>query len=105
MSTARYIGHRRSVARMGAAADTRGMPTMNDEFPPRMDTRTAARFVGLSARTLEKRRLTCTADPPFLKLTSKRVVYDRDELLAWLESKRRASTSDPGPAPPTADAA
>jgi hypothetical protein len=61
-----------------------------------MDTRAAARFVGLSPGTSEKRRLNCTANPPFRKL-GKKVVYDRDELLAWLESKRRASTSDPGP--------
>jgi hypothetical protein len=63
-----------------------------------MDTRTAARFVGLSARTLEKRRLSCTADPPYRKI-GKRVLYDRDELLSWLEGKRRGSTSDPGPMP------
>jgi hypothetical protein len=63
-----------------------------------MDTHTAARFTGLSARTLEKRRLSCTADPPYRKI-GKRVLYDRDELIAWLESKRRASTSDPGTAP------
>jgi hypothetical protein len=69
---------------------------MQEDFPPRMDTRTAARFVGLSARTLEKRRLSCTADPPYRKL-GKRVVYDREELLGWLESKRRLSTSDPRP--------
>lgn len=71
---------------------------MSEPFPPRLSTRQAAEFLGLSARTLEKRRLSCTADPPYRKL-GKRVVYDRDELLAWLESKRRASTSDPGPAP------
>jgi hypothetical protein len=51
---------------------------------------------GLSPRSLEKRRLTASDDPPYRKL-GKRVVYDRDELLAWLDSKRRASTSDPGP--------
>ena len=44
------------------------------------------------------RRLSCTADPPYRKI-GKRVLYDRDELLTWLESKRRASTSDPGPVP------
>jgi len=73
---------------------------MSDDFPPRMNTRAAARFTGLSARTLEKRRVTRTADPPYRKL-GKRVVYDRDELLAWLDSKRRASTSDSGPPPST----
>ena len=76
---------------------------MANDFPPRMDTRTAARFIGLSARTLEKRRLSCTADPPYRKI-GKRVLYDRDELLTWLESKRRASTSDPGPVPTPAAA-
>jgi hypothetical protein len=68
---------------------------MSSDFPPRMDTRTAAEFVGLSPRTLEKRRVTSSGDPPFLKL-GRKVLYDRETLARWLDSKVRASTSDPG---------
>lgn len=74
---------------------------MTETFPVRMDTRMAGRFTGLSPRTLEKRRLLYSDDPPFLKI-GKAVRYDRETLARWLDSKRRASTSDTGCAAPTA---
>ena len=64
------------------------------EVPQRMSTRVAAAYVGLSARTLEKFRIT-GGGPQFLK-PNRRVVYDRDDLDAWLDGKRRLSTSDNG---------
>ena len=54
----------------------------------------AARFVGLSGRTLEKHR-TYGTGPRYSKLGG-RVVYRLDDLLAWVELGAKASTSDPG---------
>ena len=59
-----------------------------------MPTPAAAAYVGLSARTLEKFRIT-GGGPQFLK-PNRRVVYDRDDLDSWLDGKRRRSTSDQG---------
>jgi predicted DNA-binding transcriptional regulator AlpA len=57
----------------------------------------AAAYTRVSASTLAKRRL--LGEPPaFYKLAANRVVYDKADLDAWLESLRRTSTSDEGPA-------
>ena len=64
-------------------------------FPPNyLRTPEAARFVGLSIRTLEKHRIYGTG-PRYSKLGG-RVVYRLDELQAWVERGAKASTSDPG---------
>ena len=54
----------------------------------------AARFLGLSPRTLEKHRVYGTG-PVYHKLGG-RVVYALDDLKAWVARGMRASTSDPG---------
>jgi predicted DNA-binding transcriptional regulator AlpA len=54
----------------------------------------AARFVGLSIRTLEKHRIYGTG-PRYSKLGG-RVVYRVEDLQAWVDSGAKASTSDPG---------
>ena len=54
----------------------------------------AARFLGLSPRTLEKHRVYGTG-PVYHKLGG-RVVYALDDLKAWAARGTRASTSDPG---------
>lgn len=54
----------------------------------------AADYCGSSASTFEKLRLT-GGGPPYLKV-GRRVVYDVRDLDAWLASKKRRSTSDPG---------
>ena len=54
----------------------------------------AARFVGLSIRTLEKHRIYGTG-PRYSKLGG-RVVYAVDDLQSWVQSAAKASTSDPG---------
>ncbi|GGF50603.1 transcriptional regulator [Aliidongia dinghuensis] len=56
----------------------------------------AARFVGLSIRTLEKHRIYGTG-PRYSKLGG-RVVYRVEDLQAWVDSAVKASTSDPGSA-------
>ena len=60
----------------------------------RMRTREAAAYTGLSESTLEKWRI-AGGGPAFLKL-GRVVVYDEHDLSAWLSSRRRMSTSDPG---------
>lgn len=62
------------------------------DFPNRMNTETAARYLGLSARSLEKYRL-IGGGPAYLK-PNRRVVYEREELDRWISSTRRRSTSD-----------
>lgn len=65
-----------------------------DTLPPRyLRTPEAARFLGLSGRTLEKHR-TYGTGPLYRKLGG-RVVYAIADLQAWAESGVRSSTSDP----------
>jgi predicted DNA-binding transcriptional regulator AlpA len=69
------------------------MPTI-DPMARYLRTPEAARFLGLSARTLEKHRVYGTG-PSYRKLGG-RVVYAPEDLQAWAERGTRASTSDPG---------
>lgn len=71
------------------------MSAASIQLPPRyLRTPEAARFVGLSLRTLEKHR-TYGTGPRYAKLGG-RVVYRLEDLQAWVERGIRASTSDPG---------
>ncbi|MHB0978149.1 MAG: type IV secretion system DNA-binding domain-containing protein [Minisyncoccota bacterium] len=54
----------------------------------------AAEYLGLATQTLAKLRLSGDS-PPYFKV-GRRVLYDRDELNAWLALRRRRSTSDQG---------
>ena len=64
-------------------------------LPPRyLRTQEAARFLGLSSRTLEKHR-TYGTGPRYSKLGG-RVVYQLADLQAWAARGAKASTSDPG---------
>ena len=63
------------------------------ELPPRyLRTPEAARFLGLSGRTLEKHR-TYGTGPRYAKLGG-RVVYRLDDLQAWVDRGSKSSTSD-----------
>jgi Helix-turn-helix domain len=62
----------------------------NDEV---LTTASAARFVLLSERTLEGYRVK-GGGPPFIKATRKSIRYFKSDLVRWLESNRRVSTSD-----------
>ncbi|SFU22474.1 helix-turn-helix domain-containing protein [Mesorhizobium sp. YR577] len=63
-------------------------------LPPRyLRTPEAARFLGLSGRTLEKHR-TYGTGPDYRKLGG-RVVYAVDDLQAWANRGAVTSTSDP----------
>jgi predicted DNA-binding transcriptional regulator AlpA len=64
-------------------------------LPPRyLRTPEAARFLGLSGRTLEKHR-SFGSGPAYRKIGG-RVVYRLVDLQDWAESGARQSTSDPG---------
>ena len=71
------------------------MPDPNADLPPRyLRTPEAARFLGLSARTLEKHR-TYGTGPTYRKLGG-RVVYAPEDLKAWVDRGAKRSTSDAG---------
>jgi hypothetical protein len=57
-----------------------------------MDSAAAADYMGLACQTLAKRRC-LGGSPPYYKV-GRRVLYDRADLDAWLDSHRRESTSD-----------
>lgn len=69
--------------------------TLNDAaVPPRhLSTKEAARFIGLSNRTLEKHRSYGTG--PVYRKIGGRVVYTIDDLQAWSLRAARTSTTDP----------
>lgn len=58
-----------------------------------LDVGSAARYLGLSASTLNKLR--CRGGgPKFLKMTRTAVRYDPTDLDAWIAARRRESTSE-----------
>ena len=64
-------------------------------MPPRfLRTVEAARFLGLSGRTLEKHR--CYGTGPTYRKIGGRVVYALADLQAWADRGLKSSTSDPG---------
>jgi predicted DNA-binding transcriptional regulator AlpA len=66
-------------------------------LPPRyLRTPEAARFLGLSGRTLEKHR-TFGTGPAYRKIGG-RVIYRLEDLQHWADQGLRVSTSDPGTA-------
>ncbi len=71
------------------------MSAARSDPPPRyLRTPEAARFLGLSGRTLEKHR-TYGTGPQYRKIGG-RVVYALDDLQAWAARGAKNSTSDPG---------
>ena len=71
------------------------MPDPMAGLPPRfLRTPEAARYLGLSGRTLEKHR-TYGTGPTYRKIGG-RVVYAVDDLKAWADLGVKTSTSDPG---------
>jgi predicted DNA-binding transcriptional regulator AlpA len=71
------------------------MPDPLANLPPRyLRTPEAARFLGLSGRTLEKHR-TFGTGPTYRKIGG-RVVYRIEDLQRWADQGLRTSTSDPG---------
>lgn len=69
------------------------MSTTPSEIQRHLRTAEAARFLGLSDRTLEKHRSYGTG--PIYRKIGGRVVYTLDDLRAWSERAARRSTTDP----------
>jgi predicted DNA-binding transcriptional regulator AlpA len=63
--------------------------------PRILRTPDAARYLGLAASTLEKLRLT-GGGPRFIRVGSRAVGYAIGDLDAFIDSRRRNSTSDRG---------
>ena len=59
-----------------------------------MRTPAAADYIESTPSTMEKWRV-YGIGPPFCK-SGRNVIYDREDLDAWLSARRRTSTSDPG---------
>lgn len=57
------------------------------------DREGAADFLGLSPRTLDRRRIDGTG-PVYRRLGPRRIVYSRADLLAYLNGSRFSSTSE-----------
>lgn len=71
------------------------MSDLNAALPPRLlRTPEAARFLGLSGRTLEKHR-TYGTGPTYMKIGG-RVVYAVGDLQTWAARGVKCSTADPG---------
>lgn len=54
----------------------------------------AARYLGVSEATPAKWRCGTSAGPPYVKLGTRIVAYDQDELDAWMKSRKRGFTTD-----------
>ncbi len=71
------------------------MADPNASLPPRyLRTPEAARYLGVSPRTLEKHRIYGTG--PIYRKIGGRVVYKVGDLERWADQGVRRSTSDPG---------
>ena len=60
-----------------------------------LNTREAARYLGLSKAFLERDRW-AGAKVPFIKISTRAVRYRLEDLDSYIQSRLRKSTSDPG---------
>lgn len=58
----------------------------------KMNSRDAARYLGLAHATLAKMR--CLGGSPVFLRLGRKIVYCRADLDAWLDARRASSTSD-----------
>ena len=90
----RAIRAEAAVRRIPSPIDETGECTVSDSIPRYLSTREAASVLRLSARTLDRYRV--SGEGPAFHKFGARVCYARADLDAWAASRRRASTSDPG---------
>lgn len=86
--------HRREDSKQNLTTGHR-LATLNED--PLLRPPEAARYLGLSASTLAKKRLDGSG-PRFYKITNRLVAYRMSELCSFVESRGRSSTSDSGAA-------
>lgn len=68
--------------------------SVNEFHGTRLDTAGAGAYTNLGRQTLAKLRV-YGGGPKYIK-AGRRVIYDTRDLDAWLESRKRSSTSDNG---------
>jgi predicted DNA-binding transcriptional regulator AlpA len=62
---------------------------MSAQVDPRfIDTKTAAKLISMSPHTLQKWRSRGSDGPPFYPLGGNKVVYDPEEVVAWMRKRR-----------------
>ena len=91
------IGERESSSLPSARVDrfnepghVAGRPAM---YPPRyLDTRHAADYLGISPSTLNRMRV--TGEGPRYAKAGRRVIYDPEDLNAWVEERKRRFTGE-----------
>jgi hypothetical protein len=59
-----------------------------------LNTRAAARYIGLSKSTLEKARV-YGGGPPFVRVTARAIRYRIEDLDAWMSQRLVLNTSAP----------
>ena len=64
---------------------------------PVMDAHEAAAYLRTTTSTLEKYR-SYGGGPVFCRQSTRKILYRKTDLDAWLDGSARSSTSDPGPA-------
>ena len=89
----RDLGSRQSKHEM--VGRPRGPPPTQPMQPRVLRTPDAARYLGLTASTLEKMRLVGSG-PRFIRLGTRAVGYVIGDLDSFIEVGQRNSTSDPG---------
>ena len=61
-----------------------------------VDEQSAARFLGLTIRTLQGWRYRGGDTPKYVRVSARCIRYRRRDLREWAEARMRTSTSDPG---------
>jgi len=65
---------------------------MSPSDPRYLDNKQAATYVGLSPHTLNRMRV--TGEGPLYAKAGRRVLYDRADLDAWIEQRKRSFTGE-----------
>ena len=84
-------------AETSAGLSARDPPEVSDYWQSLIDEKTAAQFLGLTARTMQKLRQTGDG-PRYIVISTRCLRYRRIDCRTWAEARMRQSTSDPGQA-------
>ena len=77
------------------AVDSVAQAADHDYWSSLIDEKVAAKFAGLSVRTMQSLRQSGEG-PKFIRLSPRCVRYRRSDIGSWAEAKLVSSTSDPG---------
>ena len=106
MGTIKKTGASRKTRKPRARTPARKAPVPPPQAPDELalspllgrlyDTIAAAKLLQMSEKSLE-RLGGAGGGPPFHRLRRRKIVYAQVDLVNWVNSGRRTSTSDPGP--------